>query len=396
MDVPTASTSTDQTLADQSSILALGVDLGHVRGCMLENVGGTYRLAAWLSTPRREDAGLNHLAGELLRQMGQRLHRTLWHSHDRMPLTTSDDVVRVPPVGQVVVTASPRSHVRVWLAGLTATQSIAAALDALAGSPAQVVGHTAYMADLQVGSLADDLVSGTPDLIVIVGGYDNPDVQNQQPLLDLSRLFGQALARYAPAQRPGVVFAGNRWAATRATEALQAAGGGLMETVDNVQPAPGVLQRAPLAQAVAYAYWRLCRHTAGFKEISRWVTSPGHIASLETSFIQLVHVWMELHALPALHGLYCGPTWWLHVWAIRNQQAVNLRYVEPRTRPDILAAWPPLQLVSGEWPTALWPQPPLYWCDRSGMAPMVATIGQVAPQAMIDVLRTDMFETRQT
>ena len=168
-----------------------------------------------------------------------------------------------------------------------------------------------------------------------------------------------------------------------------------MEAVENVQPSPKVIERAPLAQAVVFAYWRLCRYTDGFKDISRWVTAPGHITSLETSFIQLVQVWMELHGLPTLHGLYCGPAWWLHVWATRNQQTVDLRYVEPHVRPEALAAWPPLQLVSGEWPKTLWPQPSMYWCDRSGMTPMIATIGQVAPQAMIEVLRADLFETRR-
>ena len=157
LDSPIDALTAVQTDVDQSSILALGVDVSHVRGCLLENVSGTYRLAAWQSTPRREKAGLDDLAGELLRQMGQRLHRTLWHSRERMPITTSEDPVRQPPLGQVVVTASPRPHVRVWLAGLTPTQSMAAALDAMVGSPAQVIGQTAYMADLQVGPLTDSL-----------------------------------------------------------------------------------------------------------------------------------------------------------------------------------------------------------------------------------------------
>jgi hypothetical protein len=56
-----------------------------------------------------------------------------------------------------------------------------------------------------------------------------------------------------------------------------------------------------------------------------------------------------------------------------------------------LDGWPPLQLVSGEWPAAFWPQPEIFWLDRSGMAPFVAAVGQMAPQAMLQVLRTDLL-----
>jgi len=384
----------DQAVADQPSILALGVELGQVRGCLLENVSGSYRLAAWSNTPRREEATLDELAGELLTRMGQRLHRTLWQAHERMPLVASDDPIREPPLGQIAVSASPLPHTRVWLAGLTATQSMNAAREALTSSPAHVSGQTVYTADLQVSELVHAMAPMPPDLVVIVGGYDTADVQIQQPLLELSRLFGQVLARMAPPQRPGVVFAGNRWAAARAVEVFQAAGGGPMEVVANVQPAPDVIHRAALAQAVDFNYWRLCRRTEGFREISRWVTEPGHMTSLETNFAQLVQVWRELHDLPDLHGLYCGAAWWLHVWASRDQPGVNLRYVEPHRRPDALAAWPPLQLVAGEWPALLWPQPERCWWDRSGMTPIVAAVGQVAPQAMVQVLRSDLLEER--
>jgi hypothetical protein len=151
-----------------------------------------------------------------------------------------------------------------------------------------------------------------------------------------------------------------------------------------------------LAQAVSFYYWRLCRRMDGFKELNRWMTAPGHVTSVETSFAQLLRVWMELHDLPELHGVYCGPAWWLHVCARSNQFGVHLRYVEPQVRPDDLNGWPPLQFVSGEWPVQLWPQPNTFWWDRSGFAPIVAAVGQVAPQAMMQVLRADLIETADT
>lgn len=373
------------------SILSLGVELSGGRICLLENVSGAYRLAAWQVLPRRAEGSLVGLAADLCRQLGDRIGRLLWNDADLMPLVVSDEPVAVPPLAHVTVAASPRPHVRIWLAGLSPSQSIEAARDALGGSPAHVVGYTAFAADLATGVLADTLVAAAPDLVVIVGGFDDPQPATHTALVELCRVMGESLTRFAPAQRPTVVFAGNRWAAPLAVQAIQSAGGGTAETVANVHPAPGIVHKAALAQAVNFYYWRLCRRTPGFREISRWATSPGHITSLETSFAQLVQVWMELHRLPELHALYCAPAWWLHVWAGRNQFGLNMRYVEPNTRPPELRKWPPLQLVSGEWPESLWPRPELHWWDRSAMAPLVAVAGQVAPQAAIQVLRADLL-----
>ena len=204
-------------------------------------------------------------------------------------------------------------------------------------------------------------------------------------------MVGQVLARTAPLQRPGVIYAGNRWAGVQAVAMLQGTDGRVVEVVENVQPTPTRSYRAALAQAVSFYYWRLCRRIAGFNEFERWVTAPGHVASIETSFAQLVQVLRELYGLPALHGLYCGPARWLHVWAQQEQLGVDLQYVAPNSRPSTLANWPAVQFVSGEWPLAFWPRPEASWWDPSGMAPSIAALGQVAPQAMLQVLHHDLF-----
>lgn len=385
-----------------ASILALGFDAASVRACLLESVSGRYRVAGWLQAPCRPDAGLDVQAGELLLALERRLHRPLWNTTDAMPFVASDEPVRLPPLGQVSVTASPQGPVRVWLAGLTRTQSVAAVQAALAACPAQIAGVTLHSADLQVLTLAGSLAKAEPDLLVIAGGYDDPGEgernnsgagrEAREPLQEMARVLGPVLARTPPMQRPSVVFAGNRWAAGGVAEIMQAAGAGPVETVENVQPRPGILHPAALAQAVNFTYWRLCRRRAGLREISRWVTAPGHIGTLESSFAQLVQVWMELLDLPYLHALYCGPAWWLHVVAAQGQQGLQLRYVLPNSRPAGWEGWPPLQLVSGEWPRTLWPRPAVSWCDRRCLAPVVAAVGQAAPQAMIEALAADLLE----
>lgn len=398
MTEPNTRTQPPSSVEEGASILALGFDAASARCCLLENISGRYRLAGWLQAPRRADAGLDVQAGELLQQMERRLHRPLWSAADAMPWIGGDEPVRLPPLGQVAVTASPQGPVRVWLAGLTRTRSIAAAEEALAACPAEVVGVTLHSADLQVGALADSLVKAAPDVVALVGGYDDAGSERReeggqpaQPLYDLARYLGPVLARMAPMQRPAVIFAGNRWAADGVAEILQGSGAGAVEVVENVQPRPGILHTGALARAVNFVYWRLCRRQAGLREVSRWVTAPGHIGTLESSFAQLVQVWMELRDLPHLHALYCGPAWSLHVIATQGQQGLQLRYTPPNSRPAHTETWPPLQLVSGEWP-ALWPRPAVAWCDRRGLVPLVAAAGQAAPQAMIEALAADLLE----
>ena len=372
-------------------ILAIGVELNTIRACLLEQVGGVYRLAAWQALPRRNESSLTTTSIDLCRRLGEGIDRTLTDESALMPLIVSDDNVRRPPLEHVTVAASPRPHVRVWIAGLSLTQSMDAARDALTGCPAHIIGYTVLAADVSATSLSDTMTVTVPDLVVLVGGFDDPDSVTHQSLVELGRLIGQVLARLAPAQRPTVIYAGNRWAAPHVAEAVQAAGGGTVEAVANVQPAPGLIHKAALAQACNFHYWRLSRRMAGFRDLSRWVTPPGHIVSQEASFAQLVQAWMEIHGMAELHALYCAPAWWLHVWAGRSQFGLNLRYVEPQTRPMELNGWPTLQLVSGEWPDALWPRPELYWWDRSAMAPFVGAVGQIAPQAMLQVMHIDLL-----
>ncbi len=381
-------------IADEGSILALGVDSVSVRACLLEMVSGTCRLAGWRQAARHSSSALDIQMGDLLEQLGSRLQRRLWNGKDAVPLTLSDESTSYPPLAQVAAVTSPRTHVRVWLAGLTATQSLAAAEETLRSCPAEVVGQTLHSADLQIGPLASVVDRADVDLLLLIGGYDYAGADALQPLYELARVFSAVLARTPPAQRPYVIFGGNRFAAEGVAGIFQAAGAGSIETIANVRPAPGILLPAPLVQAVNYVYWRLCRRTEGMRELSRWVTAPGHIGTIESSFAQLVQVWLEVNDLPELHGLLCSHAWWLHVTARQGQGGLHLRYVVPGTRPADMGEWPPLRLVSGEWPAHLWPQPPGAWWDRGAMAPLVAAVGQVAPSAMLQVLRADILEPR--
>ena len=377
------------------SLLALSVEPTWTRACLLENISGQYRLAGWLSMQRTPELEMTQQLASTCRRLGARLGRQFWDEANDAPLLQSDDPMRLPPFEQVAVVASPRPPVRVWLAGLSDGISLAVARQALISSPAQLVGSTCLTVDANSGQLALELGEAQPEALVIVGGYDDPAPDAQHSLLWLCKIVGQALARMAPPQRPTIFYAGNRWASVAAESLLRAGEGPVqMQVLNNLQPVPGVMRQAELAVALGYFYWRLCEWVPGFTTIRRWVTSPGQMTNLETSFAQLTQAWLNYQQLIDLHALYCGENEWLHVWATQAQNGVQMRFVQPKTRPPELNDWPPLQLVSGDWPLQLWAPPATYWWDHNGLAPLLAGIGQVAPLAMLQVLSLDLLEAQ--
>ncbi len=375
------------------SLLILGLEEAWTRACLLEPINSQYRLAGWLSVQRTPEGKSAQQVAETCRRLGVRLGRRLWDETQDEPLLQSTDVTRCPAFEQVAVVASPRPHVRVWLAGLSQGLSLAVAQQAVASSPAQLAGVTSLTVETNATQLALELDQAQPEALVIVGGYDDPEPATQRPLLLLCKMLGQALARLSPPQRPVILYAGNRWAATQAERLLRVGDGPIQWTaLGNLQPVPGLARQAEVAVALSYHYWRLCERTVDFATLGRWVTSPGQITNLEVGFAQIVQAWLVYQRLPDLHALYCSDSWWLHIWASQVQNGVQMRFVPPKTRPPDLADWPPLQLVSGEWPVRLWPQPPIYWWDRTGLAPLMAGIGQVTPVAMLQVLTLDLLE----
>lgn len=405
------------------SLLAFGIALERITLCLLENISGHYRLAAWESAMREAGIPPSHYCATLGQRLGERLGRTLWDTPTNGPFLTSAEPIRQPPIDYVTIGMSPRPRMRVWLVGLTDGGSLAAARRALVSAPLQLVGVTTLTPHLTSTHLMTELSEAQPEALVLVGGYDSAAPTAQQWILHLGRLVTQALERLSPGQRPAVFYAGNRWCAEAVEASLRQMNGPIqVTTLANVLPAPDQAQPAALGVALSAAYWRLCQQMPGIHQLQQWVTAPGRIMNLESAFAQMVQVWMEYHQLPTLHGLYCvaaptglargqgtsGPPsvstptrpgaqqdWWLHVWADRAAQGVQLRFVKPGTRPAELAHWPPLQVVSGDWPMELWPPPNRCWWDRQGLAPVITTLGQVAPTAMVQCLEQDVLEPRR-
>ena len=380
------------TVTAGGSLLALGVDELYTRGCLLENIHSSYRLAAWHTVPRQGERHLADPIADFCRQLGRQMGRRLWDEEAAAPLLRSDDPVRHPPLAQLALTLDARSPLRIWIAALTPGYSAEAVRVTIASSPATVVGSTYLTVDCTVEAVSQALAEGRVDVVVLAGGYDAADPAGHRPLNFLATVLAGALARLPRRNRPAVIYAGNRFAAETVQTTLQSIDAPVTVT-PNVLPAPGVIRQNALAHALDARYVQLGERVDGYAAVARWHTSPTPIATLESNFVRLAQVWRALHNLADLHGVYCSgdarPR--LHVWAGENGPTAAVRYLEPDA--PLPADWPHPALVSGVWPDRDSVPTNVRWWDRSGLAPIVAALGPVAPSAVQRTLTHDLFVT---
>lgn len=383
-----------QPIVDEApgSLLALGVEQRVIRACLLEPVAGEHRLAGWINVQRDPTSELTQQIRVACQRLGRRLGRKLWDDGLDAPFLQSEDPVAYPPLDQVLAASSPRALLRVWVAGLSRAGGMAVAEAAVTAAPARVVGATMLTATVNGKRLADQLSGARPDVLIITGGYDDPDPATHKPVYQLSKMVASALERLPPSQYPLVIYAGDRWLAAPTADLLAAVDEILpVEVIGNVRPGPGTAVQTPLAVALTRQHRKLCQRMPGFTRLGRWITRPARIVSMETAFTQGVRAWMEVEKLPELHGVYFTSAWRLHVWAQQGAEYVRMHYAPAQVQIRALDGWPPVDLISGS-PPAHFPALAPRWRDRSGMMPVIATVGQVAPNAMVQVLRQDLLE----
>lgn len=383
---------TVESPAEAQRILALGAEISGSRACLIEPVDGAHRIVGWMNLTRAGDGMLPLQVAETCRRLGQRLGCALWDEELNQPFQRTINPVRYPPVQVVSASLSARGPVRLFVASLTGELSAAAVRASAATAPAAVVAETHYDAALDTNQLATMLANSQADALVIAGGFDRSGPAARQAILAYARVLAQAVARLSRPTRPAILYAGCAHVAEQVTATFRAIDNALaVEVIENVLPEPGVVRRAPLARVLSFLYWRLTQRIIGFKEFARWVTTPGEAVTVETSFVQMMQAWAFHQDLPWVHGVYCGPIWWVHVWTGMARKGAQVLYAEPHTRPAALDRWPPLSLVSGAWPVEQWDRPPRVWWDERALAPIVATAGKVAPRAMMEVLEQDVL-----
>jgi hypothetical protein len=379
-----------------AAVLALGADQERVVAALVEPVEGVYRLIDWTILPYAPLHGPRYSLPDRMvqacRQLGQRVGRPLWRKDGRGPYLQDAEPALGLALDQVVMVADPLPPLRVWLAGLSTGESLAAAQEALAGAYCEPVALYRLAAHEDDARLALDLADSAADVVVVTGGYDRSERPARDPVLLLCERIGRALRQLHPDQRPLLCFAGNRWAAQAALEIWKQIPDVDAEALLNVAPAPGRIHATSLAITLSQYYWKQTKSVQALRQVNPWITSPAVLRSLHWSFAQAVRVWREIYNLPDLHALYCGPRQWMHVWATAEGVGVHVRFTPPGSRPPALEVWPPLQLVSGPWPEALWPRPDSHWWEPLGLLPVVANIGQVLPDAALQVMARDLLK----
>lgn len=380
---------------DSETILTLGADAAGVRVCLLEPVGGCYRLIIEGQLERGEAATLHEAVARVCQRMGAQIGRRLWDTSTQTPFVQSADPVREPPIGQVTAALSLSSPMRVWLAGLSSARSLAVARRAVLTAPSTIVGETVFTGQMDVEQLRNDLLAAQPQILVICGGYESATPTTQEALWHLCTLFASVLGHLPPQQQPICLYAGNRGAAEHAAHIIDGAGGeNRFVVVDNVHPAPNVVNLSALSSALYQQYERSCRRTPEYTQLSRLLLSPARLVSLEVAFAQMVHAWMVYQKLPELHGVFRRLSGRMHVWASQQTQEVQIAFGPPGALSATVAHWPPVQLVCGAGVSTESAFVDARWRDEEGLAPIVASAGHIAPTAMIQVLEADLLQTR--
>lgn len=382
---------------ESESILVLGGDRTEGAVLLVEPVAGRYRLVGWERISQRNGL-LEHpqplpaLLTEVCFRLGERLGRPLWDEETGTPQAHESEPGLGLAIGQVLAFADVKEPLQAWIGGLSAGESLTAASIALNGAYCQPAALYRTSGQDDVDILAREFTALQPDVAVVVGGYDRPRPASIDSVLDLCETVALAVYRLLPTERPLLCFAGSRWAASEARDLWQSLPGNLAtEIVANVAPAPGIRQPTGLAVALSHHYWRSSRALSELQKISDWVTRPGELRSVHWAFAQGVRVWREVQGLPNLHGLHIGSRRRLHVWADRESTAVRVRFVEPGEEAAELNDWPPIGLVSGPFPENLEKLEPTGWHDPLGFVPFAAGIGQIHPDAALDVLNYDLL-----
>ncbi len=195
--------------------MAFSIDTHFGRACLLESISGVYRLAAWITVERQGERHLGDQVAAICRQLGSRLGRRLWDERNHIPLLTSIDPTRHPPLAQLALTVSPRPALRVWMAGLTPTYSIEAGRWATMGSAAQMVGHSYLTVETTVEQLSHTLLQQRPDVVVVVGGYDTQSIDDPPPTASLEYFGGGSPAAHPAPQPPRSLLCGQPLGLTR-------------------------------------------------------------------------------------------------------------------------------------------------------------------------------------
>ncbi len=403
------------SLADfaPQSILALAAEPRRAVAVLIEPVEEIRRMVGWQTVELSERASPSECKSALVqavRRLESQFNISLWDGERGRPRLHRPGQAVAEGVGQIFAVADLQAPLRVWMAGLSGGGSLAAGEAALAGALCNPVATYLPGPYQSPGALTREFRSLRPDVVVVVGGHEQIEPRSQDQVLNLSGLVIEAAAQLPAEERPFFCFAGNSHSAEAAMASWRLrTDGGAAATADNVFNNTGGNSATVLNTVLERLHWQRSLGIPAMQEIAQWLEHPVELSSTQWAFAQAVRLWRRSQQLPSIHGLYAAADRWLHVWAWEtpDQESEGLRMncVRPGERPEVLADWPPVRLVSGDWP-AKWPRPaqpppvlgsqrpvalPAFWWDPLGLVPVVAGVGQTTPEAVLEVLRADIL-----
>lgn len=403
------------SLADfaPQSILALAAEPQRAVAVLIEPVEETRRMVGWQTVELSERASPSECKSALVqavRRLESQFNISLWDGERGRPRLYRPGQADVEGVGQMFAVADLQKPLRVWMAGLSGGGSLAAGEAALAGALCNPVATYLPGPSQSPGVLTREFLSLRPDVVLIVGGHEQIGPRSQDQVLSLSGLVIEAAAELPSEERPLFCFAGNSQSAEAALVSWrERTDGGEAVTADNVFSATDGSSATLLNNVLERLHWQRSRAIPAMQEIAQWLEHPVELSSTQWAFAQAVRLWRRRQQLPSLHGLYAAADRWLHVWVWempdQEREGLRMNCVRPGERPEILADWPPVRLVSGDWP-AKWPRPtqpppvlgsqrpvalPAFWWDPLGLVPVVAAVGQTTPEAVLEVLTADIL-----
>ena len=331
------------SLADfaPQSILALAAEPQRAAAVLIEPVEEIYRLVGWQTVELPAQVSPDECTTALV-QAVNRLEKqfsiSLWDADQDRPRLHESGPVFVEGVGQAIAVADLLPPLRVWMAGLSGGGSLAAGEAALAGALCSPVATYLPAPHQSASALARELQALRPDVILIVGGYEQIGRHSQEQVLALSHHVIEAAVQLPDDHRPLFCFAGNSQSANAALARWQEWTNGAAAVVaDNVLFAAGSNSDTALHNVLERYHWQRSLHMPAMRRIAGWVDHPFALSSTQWAFAQAVRIWMRRHQLPALHGLYAGAivgcTSGLGRWPARKTQGCGSVACVPENDP---------------------------------------------------------------
>ena len=273
-------------MTGSDSILVADCGSTRTTAALIERVHGHHRLVARgeaISTHRMpwQDATIG--VREAIRQIEATTGRRLLNPAGML---TTPRLHAGEGVDAFAAVSSAGSPLRVVLAGLTGSLSLASARRAVAGTYALVAGTLA----MDEGSARRDpnvcikvLQQAHPDVVVIAGGTDGGARRPVVNLAQLVALYNQVLDQE---ERPITFFAGNAHVADEILSLF--ASSGELRVVDNVRPRPDMENLGPAQSELETVYRsRVLAQVPGFDTLDQWSGQP--ILPTTRSFGRLIH-----------------------------------------------------------------------------------------------------------